>query len=432
MYSKIEFFHALIQNSSDIITILGVDGTLLYESPSIERILGYDQNELIGRNAFELVHPDDRQKVQHAFAEVVSNRDSALSADFRFMHKDGSWRVLYATGSNQLDNPFIAGIVVNSRDITERKHVEEKLRESEERFRRIFEDSPLGIVTVARGSGILTANKAFCDMLGYTEEELVGRNMIALTHPEDREISQAESQRALRGEIPFFHLEKRYLKKNQESLWVDLSATTIHDQEGNVLYALGMVEDISTRKVAEREREQLVSQLTEALGKIKTLRGLIPICAWCKKIRDDNGYWTRVETYIREHSDANFTHCICPTCLNKEHPDAYDDVYGKGKTETFAPKSKIEHRNSERLRLRKPVNCAFKVDFGESGRMVINAVLEEIGDSGMCVRTDQLLEHNAPLFSSSGVEDKIGVVRWRKPAVVKEGEYLVGVQFVRD
>jgi PAS domain S-box-containing protein len=432
MYSKIEFFHSLIQNSSDIITILGIDGTFLYESPPIERILGYDQNELIGRNAFELVHSEDRQRVQQTFAEVVSNRNATLSADFRFLHKNGSWRVLYATGSNQLDNPFIAGIVVNSRDVTERKQVEEKLRESEERFRRIFEDSPLGIVTVAQNTGILKANKAFCEMLGYTEEELVGRSMIDLTHPEDREKSREESQRALRGEIPFFHLEKRYLKKNQESLWVDLSATTIHDQEGKVLYALGMVEDISARKVAEREREQLVSQLQEALAKIKTLKGLIPICAWCKKIRDDNGYWKRVETYIREHSDVNFTHCICPTCLNKGYPDAYDDVYGNGKTETCAPKSKIEHRNSERLKLRKPVNCAFKVDSGESGRMVINAVLEEIGDSGMCVWTDQILEHDALLFSSSGVEDKIGVVRWRKPAVVKEGGYLVGVQFVRD
>ena len=124
MYSKIEFFHSLIQNSSDIITILGIDGTFLYESPPIERILGYDQNELIGRNAFELVHSEDRQRVQQTFAEVVSNRNATLSADFRFLHKNGSWRVLYATGSNQLDNPFIAGIVVNSRDVTERKQVE--------------------------------------------------------------------------------------------------------------------------------------------------------------------------------------------------------------------------------------------------------------------------------------------------------------------
>jgi len=431
MYSKREFFHALIQNSSDIMTILSIDGTVLFESPSVNRVLGYDQNELIGRNTFEMIHPEDLQRVRNAFDEVARHRNLTLSADFRFLHKDGSWRVLSATGSNQLDNPLITGIVVNSRDVTERKQIEEKLRQSEERFRRIFEDGPLGMIIVTPNYRLLKANKAFCEMLKYTEEELVGRSMQELTHPEDREKSAEASQRALTGETPLFHMEKRYIKKNQESLWVELIATTIHDQEGKVLYALGMVEDISERKVAEQEREQLISQLKEALAKIRTLRGLIPICAWCKKIRDDNGYWTRVETYIREHSDASFTHCICPTCLNKEDPVTYQKIFGDDKNAQVY-KAIREHRNSERLRLRKPVNCAFKVDSGESGKMVINTILEEIGDTGMRVRTDQPLESDSLLFSSSGVEHKIGVVRWRKPAATEDGGYRVGIQFVRD
>ena len=158
---------------------------------------------------------------------------------------------------------------------------------------------------------------------------------------------------------------------------------------------------------------------------------MIPICAWCKKIRDDNGYWTRVETYIREHSDASFTHCICPTCLNKEDPVTYQQIFGDDKN-TQVSKTIREHRNSERLRLRKPVNCDFKVDSGESEKMVINAILEEIGDTGMCVRTDQPLESDSRQSPSSGVEHKIGVVRWRKPAAIEDGSYRVGIQFVRD
>jgi len=431
MYSKREFFHALVQNSSDFFTILSIDGTVLYASPSVDRALGYDQNELIGRNIFEMIHSYDLQRVRNAFYEVVKHRDLALSADFRFLHKDGSWRVLDATGSNQLDNPLIAGIVVNSRDVTERKQIEEKLRQSEERFRRIFEDGPLGMIIVAPNYRLVKANKAFCKMLGYTEEELVGRSIQELTHRDDRKKSADASELAFTGETSLFHLEKRYIKKNQESLWVELNAVTVHDQEGKVLYALGMVEDISERKVADREKEQLIFQLMEALAKIKTLRGLIPICAWCKKIRDDTGYWTRVETYIREHSDASFTHCICPTCLNKEDPVAYHDIFGDEK-KTQVYQSKGEHRHSERLRLRKPVNCAFKVDSGDSGKIIINAILEEIGDTGMCVRTDMSLEDDSLLFSSSGIEDKIGVVRWRKTAATEEGGYLVGIQFVKD
>ncbi|HUI44501.1 MAG TPA: PAS domain S-box protein [Nitrospirota bacterium] len=431
MYSKIEFFHALLQNSLDIITLVSSDGTILYESPSVDRILGYDQRELIGKNVFEMIHPEDLQKVRTAFREVVSNRDLTLSADFRFLHKDGSWRVLYATGSNHLDNPLIDGIVVNSRDITERNQVEEKLRQSEERFRRIFEDGPLGMIVIDPSYRFLKANKSFCEMLGYTEQELVGRSIEDLTHPEEKEESLELSQRVLRGETPLFHLEKRYVKKDQESLWVKLTATAIHDPEGKVLYALGMIEDISERKVADREREQLISQLTEALTKIKTLTGLIPICAWCKKIRDDKGYWIRVETYIKEHSNATFTHCVCPTCLKKEDPATFRDIFGQGEKAQVS-KSNRENRNSERLRLRKPVNCAFKMDSGESGKVVINAILEEIGDAGICVRTDHLLEDDTLLFSSSSVEDKVGVVRWRKPAAPEEGGYRVGIQFVRD
>ncbi len=556
MYTKNEFFHALIQNSSDLITIVSINGTILYESPSVDRVLGYDENELIGKNAFKMIHPEDIQKVRNAFSKVVIHRDLTLSADFRFLHKDGSWRVLHAAGSNQLDNPLIAGIVVNSRDITERKQIEEKLRQSEERFRkvfytspdainmtrlsdgmsisvnegftrmlgyaenevigrttldlnlfvnpedrkklvdgmqkngevknfefafrrkngtigkgvmsasaleidgvqyligvtrnvterkqteeklrqseerfrRIFEDSPLGIIIVTPNMKIFQANKSFCEMLRYSEEELVGRSMQELTHPDDREKSAKESERVFAGQIPAVRFETRYIKKNQKSLWVQLHATTICDQDGKALYALGMIEDISRRKVAEREREQLISQLKDALSKIKTLRGLIPICAWCKKIRDDAGYWTRVETYIKDHSNASFTHCICPTCLKKEDPTSYREMFGDDEKEEVS-KLKREHRASERLRLRKPVNCAFKVDFGKSEKMVISAILEEIGDTGMCVKIDQPMEVGSLLFSSIGAEDdKVGVVRWSKSAAIEEGGYRVGIQFVR-
>ena len=129
MHESEHLFYSLIQNSSDIITILKDDGIISYESPSLTRLLGYAPDELIGRNAFELVHPDDLQKIRDAFAEVIRNPDGLLSAQFRFRHKDGSWRVLEATGSNQLQNAMVSGIVVNSRDVTKRIKAEELLRE---------------------------------------------------------------------------------------------------------------------------------------------------------------------------------------------------------------------------------------------------------------------------------------------------------------
>ena len=124
-------FRSLVQNSSDIISILDADGTIRYESPSIERILGYRPEELIGKNAFEFVHSDDRQRVINIFQEHLPTRGSISPVELRFRHRDGSWRTLEATGNNLLHEAGVAGIVVNSRDITERKRTEEVLHATE-------------------------------------------------------------------------------------------------------------------------------------------------------------------------------------------------------------------------------------------------------------------------------------------------------------
>ncbi len=85
--------------------------------------------------------------------------------------------------------------------------------------------------------------------------------------------------------------------------------------------------DIEQRKLTEKENERLICELQKALNKVKTLSGLIPICAQCKKVRDDSGYWNQIETYIHKHSNADFSHCICPDCAKKLYPDIdlYDD-----------------------------------------------------------------------------------------------------------
>jgi len=124
-------FRSLVQNSSDIITVLGADGSIRYESPSIERILGYKPEELIGKNAFDLVHPDDRARVLAVFQEHLQIRGSIAPLELRFRHQDGNWRTLEATGNNLLHEPGVAGIVVNSRDITERKRTEDVLHATE-------------------------------------------------------------------------------------------------------------------------------------------------------------------------------------------------------------------------------------------------------------------------------------------------------------
>lgn len=125
--SKEEYFRSLIENSSDIITLLGEKGAVLFSSPSIKRILGYESTELDGKIVFDFVHPDDAPSVLNAFAELVQKPGEVKKVEFRFRHKYGSWRVFESIGGNLIKNPAVSAIIVNSRDITERKMMQEEM-----------------------------------------------------------------------------------------------------------------------------------------------------------------------------------------------------------------------------------------------------------------------------------------------------------------
>ncbi len=124
LHQSEERFRSLVQYSSDIITILEADGTIRYESPSIERILGYGPEELIGGSVFDYVYPEDVERVRSIFVEALKNERVTPLVEFRFRHSDGSWRYLEAIGNNLLADPSVKGMVVNSRDVTERKELE--------------------------------------------------------------------------------------------------------------------------------------------------------------------------------------------------------------------------------------------------------------------------------------------------------------------
>jgi diguanylate cyclase (GGDEF)-like protein/PAS domain S-box-containing protein len=120
-------FRSLVQNSSDLMTILGADGIILWHSPSVERVLGYPPDTLTGTSLYDLAHPEDAARVAASFAVCATDPSAQATVDFRCRHRDGSWRYLEAIGSNLLSHPTIGGIVVNSRDVTERKAFEDQL-----------------------------------------------------------------------------------------------------------------------------------------------------------------------------------------------------------------------------------------------------------------------------------------------------------------
>ena len=156
-------------------------------------------------------------------------------------------------------------------------------------------------------------NPAWERTLGFTIEELMSRPFIEFVHPDDRERTLAQN-REVRGGGQALGFQNRYLCKDGSYRWFLWNAAP--DAAARVIYSVAR--DITERKRAEEEREQLVQQLQAALAEVRSLQAILPICSYCRKIRDDENYWHNVESYIAEHTNSRFSHGICPSCYETE------------------------------------------------------------------------------------------------------------------
>src|SRR5664280_3162950 len=182
-----KYFKEITENSSDIIIITDKKGNIKYCSRSIERFTGYKPDELIGRVALKLIHPDDVKRAVGDFGNAILAKDYAIPNAFRIVHKDGSERYFEGLGKNLLDNPAVAGFIMNVHDITERKQAYEALRESEERYRTLVENAS-DIVYRTDDTGHFTfVNSAALHITGYDEEEFVGKHFRKFIRPDMRD-----------------------------------------------------------------------------------------------------------------------------------------------------------------------------------------------------------------------------------------------------
>jgi PAS domain S-box-containing protein len=240
-------FRALIQNASDVVMILEADGTIRYESPAVERVLGYEPEEWVGTSVFDHLHPDDLEPARSSFAELLEKPDDRITTEYRVRNKQGSWRHFEAVGTNLLNDPVIRGIVINSRDLTERKRAEEALRVSEERFRATFDQAAVGVAQVAPDGRWLRVNQRLCQITGYAEEELLEKTFQDITYPEDLEADLEQARRLLVGEIETYSMEKRCLRKDGSTVWIDLTVSLVRAPSGEPDYFIAVIEDISER-----------------------------------------------------------------------------------------------------------------------------------------------------------------------------------------
>jgi len=216
----------------------------------------------------------------------------------------------------------IGGIVIIAKNISRMKRTEEMLRESEQKFRTFVDSSPDIIYTLSPETGVIKSlNPAFETITGWQRSIWIGQEYFNLIHPDDIDAAFRDFRAAVNSKEP---LRQQSRIHSKDGLYLDLETLTVPEiQDGKTVNLLGFGRDVTKRTQAEAEREELIHELQHALERVKTLRGLIPICASCKKIRDDKGYWHQVEEYIREHSDAEFSHGICKDCARELYPEMY-------------------------------------------------------------------------------------------------------------
>jgi PAS domain S-box-containing protein len=174
-----------------------------------------------------------------------------------------------------------------------------------------FFDLSLDMLCVLRFDGYFARlNPAWETTLGFTREELMSRRFIEFVHPDDRERTLGQN-RDVRGGGQARLFENRYLCKDGSYRWLLWNARPVAGEQ--VIY--GVARDVTPRKEAEQERERLLAELQAAVAEVKTLRAFLPICSYCKRVRDDDDFWESVDAYITKHTNTRFSHGVCPACL---------------------------------------------------------------------------------------------------------------------
>ncbi len=259
-----ENFRELIENGSDIISQIDGRGTILYESPSIERVLGHRPNDIQGKKAFEFIHPDDIAAVANAISQGIANPGAMYSIEYRFKHHDGTWRTLESVGKSIKSPSGATGAIVNSRDITDRKRAESALAEKEARLRLLVETIPDMVWLKDVDGRYLSCNKMFGQYFGAKESEIVGKTDYDFVVKELADFIRDNDNKAMAAGKPSSSMDWITFASDGRRALLNTIKTPMFDAGGKLLGVLGIGRDITEYQKLEEQLRH--AQKMESIG----------------------------------------------------------------------------------------------------------------------------------------------------------------------
>ena len=313
-------YRSIVNDMMDVIIRWKPDGTISFVNHAFCRYYSISEKEVSGTNLQTVLGGGLRQIFDFTHSSM-SHTNPIIEQDIKINLPEGleRWQHIRSRGVFN-EHGRLIDVQSVARDITIIKTMVEALEDAKTEWESTFNAMEDWIALVDAESYILQSNEAGKDITGLVHSDLIGKKCCKILHNSDTRIDECPMNRM------FVSKKRESVELQVKDRWLSVTVDPVIDSKGNIGSSVHIIRDITEKKKADEERERLIDQLSQALTEVKKLSGLLPICSLCKKIRDDRGYWNQIEEYIREHSEAEFSHGFCPECAKKMYGEFLDDV----------------------------------------------------------------------------------------------------------